>query len=150
MAVWLARLTHTRQWMTNMCFENLSSKLASSSPGKQFAHDWHLPCCQCMERCSRIPHIQNYNAIANDHEIYELLLSDFQKSWWWFSTNMWQRHTIWGDNCNYWNVANAMITWFHFIAACTTRHTITLTSQWPCWRLKSPASRLFTLSFIQA
>ena len=30
------------------------------------------------------------------------------------------------------------------------RRSITLTSQWPRWRLKSPASRLFTQSFIQA
>ena len=29
-------------------------------------------------------------------------------------------------------------------------NVITLTSQWPRWRLKSPASRLFTQSFIQA
>ena len=27
---------------------------------------------------------------------------------------------------------------------------ITMTSKWPCWRLKSPASRLFNQSFIQA
>ena len=29
-------------------------------------------------------------------------------------------------------------------------YLITLTSQWPRWRLKSPASRLFTQSFIRA
>ena len=28
-------------------------------------------------------------------------------------------------------------------------HLITMTSQWPRWRLKSPASRLFTQQFIQ-
>ena len=32
----------------------------------------------------------------------------------------------------------------------TGLHVITFTSQWPRWRLKSPASRLFTQSFIQA
>ena len=30
------------------------------------------------------------------------------------------------------------------------KQSITMTSWWPCWRLKSPASRLFTQSFIQA
>ena len=31
-----------------------------------------------------------------------------------------------------------------------TSRFITMTSEWPRWRLKSPASRLFTQSFIQA
>ena len=34
----------------------------------------------------------------------------------------------------------------HFVK----HHAITLTSQWPRWCLKSPASRLFTQSFIRA
>ena len=32
----------------------------------------------------------------------------------------------------------------------TQHHNITMTSQWPRWRQKSPASRLFIQSFIQA
>ena len=38
----------------------------------------------------------------------------------------------------------------HYQNQCWTGSPITVTSQWPRWRLKSPASRLFILSFIQA
>ena len=46
------------------------------------------------------------------------------------------------------------IAWFLVVRKARIRRhvyiTITLTSQWPRWRLKSPASQLFTQSFIRA
>ena len=40
--------------------------------------------------------------------------------------------------------------WGEFTGDRWNPRTITMTSEWPRWRLKSPASRLFTQSFIQA
>ena len=57
-----------------------------------------------------------------------------------------------------WPVMRDGFTWYNGIFGClvyTTFHCFTflqistLTSQWPRWRLKSPASRLFTQLFIQ-
>ena len=38
---------------------------------------------------------------------------------------------------------------FHFIATITDANFITVTSKWARWRLKSPASQLFTQPFIR-
>ena len=51
--------------------------------------------------------------------------------------------------------SNVSSTFVYFVAHAITCHVktdtiITVTKQWARWRLKSPASRLFTQSFIQA
>ena len=52
--------------------------------------------------------------------------------------------------------SGSVITWYKcictglFIHALNARLCITMTSKWARWRLKSPASRLFTQPFIQA
>ena len=75
---------------------------------KQFDHNWHLPCCQCMETCSHVCSIQND---TRDHFVYV--------------TSQWEMTlhcnviSHWLGTCTKWslvsfcNVTSSLIGWVH-------------------------------------